>query len=278
MINSVINDKRITTLEDGGSSKLNEFNFVSKELNEKLIRSQKSNRAFAAASANPDGDSEQEVHFRLNQTGNIFYSTTSESIQGETKDLFDSVTVLFSAMTKALSDKGKNLFDYDSWGQLIRSSGFFVEVQKFQKTLEIKSSSLSIDTQVVQALLPGLQSGSSMDIAKSVLNALNGEYNSGSTNESTKLCHLLFICEEIFGAPSVTVRLFYATQESHTSITSSPCHRRTSTSFEQLQEADTFLFVSPETIARFASQFGEDPEAYTILIEKLKGYINEQPK
>ena len=209
----------------------------------------------------------------MNQTGNIFYSTTSDVLQVETKKLFDSVTVLFAAMTKALREKNKDLFDYASWSNIITKSGYFVEVQKFERTLTIESNSLAINTQIIQQLLPGLTSGNSLEIAKNVLNAINGEYKSSKMNDASKLGHILFICEELFGAPSITVRLFFITKKSHEKITSSPCHKTISQSFEQMQEANTFLFVSPDTIAEFAGKFGDTPEAYNNLIKKLSGYI-----
>ncbi len=86
--------------------------------------------------------------------------------------------------------------------------------------------------------------------------------------------HLLFICEELFGAPSVTVRLFFASKKSHSTFTNSPCHKSVSTTFEQLQEANTYLFVSPESIAEYAKRFTEQPEEYLNLIERFKEMIN----
>lgn len=273
MINEILKaEKKVGTFVDGGSVPLYNHNFVSDALNKK-----RTERSFFKVSdkAQRDivGDTEMSVQFRMNQTGNIFYSTTSDVLQTETKKLFDSVTVLFAAMTKALKDKGKDLFDYNSWSNIITKSGYFVEVQKYQRILTIESSSLAINTQIVQQLIPGLISGNSLEIAKNVLNAINGEYKSSQMNDSSKLGHILFICEELFGAPSITVRLFYITKKSHEKITSSPCHRTVSQSFEQLQEGNTFLFVSPDTIAEFASKFGDAPEAYKDLIKKLSEYI-----
>lgn len=265
-------DDSIRTFVDAGKASLNEHSFVSEELNKKRLRTLTALEA--TAEDKPDGDKEKDVQFRLNQTGNIFYSTSSPELQGETKKLFDSVTVLFAAMTKALASKNKTIFDYDAWGKIIAKSGYFIEVQKFEKTLSLKSGSLTIDTQVIQQLIPGLTSGSSLEIAKGVLNALNGEFKKEGADEKTKLAHILFICEELFGAPSITVRLFFASQESHKAMTSSPCHKTTSVSFEQLQEANTFLFVSPDTIAEFAGKFGDSPEEYNKLIEKLSGYVD----
>jgi len=220
------------------------------------------------------GDSEQSVLFRMNQTGNIYYATTTPQLNEETKKLFDSVTVLFTAFTKALRDNGFTLFDYEAWTNLIGKSNYFVEVQKFQKNLEIKSGTMSIDTQIVEQLLPGL-TGSSLGIAKNILSALSGEFASSSADEETKIGHILFICEELFGAPSVTVRLFFASKKSHKETISNPCYKATHTSFEQLQESNTFLFVSPDTIAEFAAKFDPEkvPEDFNNLIKHLSDLI-----
>jgi len=262
-----------------GSVELVRHVFANEELEKKrrlsLTRHHVSAMALAEGEEEPPKtDAEQPVYFRLNQTGNIFYSTTTQQITGATKDLFDSVTVLFSAMTSALAQKNKDLFDYDAWGSLIRKSGYFIEVQKFSKNLVIEDNSITIDTQIVQQLLPGLTTGSSMDIAKSVLNALNGKYSLSTTTEDTKFAHLLFICEELFGAPSVTVRLFYATKKSHTTLTSSPCSKTSSTKLEQSQEADTFLFVDPQTIAKFAATYTKTNDDYQKLIKKLGDLVS----
>lgn len=260
-------DTKIGTFVAGGTTTLSKYAFVSEDLRNR--RPTKIAHGLAAPA-----DEEKPVQFRLNQTGNIFYATTSPELQIETKKLFDSVTVLFAAMTKALSGKNKTLFDYEAWGSVIRKSGFFIEVQKYNKYLQIQSGSLTLNTQIIQQLLPGLVTGSSLEIAKGVLSALNGTFSASSTTETTKLGHILFICEELFGAPSVTVRLFFATKKSHTKITQSPCHKSVTQSVEQLQEGDTFLFVSPDTIAEFAKKFGEAPQEYKNLVDRLSGYIS----
>ncbi len=275
MKNAIPNESQIQTFVDAGSRSLRHHTFVSDKLNKHRGKHPSSELLLLGAGhdAGTSPDTETGVHFRLNQTGNIFYATTSPELQKDTRDLFNSVTVLFAAMTKALADKKKTLFDYAAWTSLISKSGYFIEVQKFEQNMVIESSSLTIDTQVVQQLLPGITSGNSMEIAKSVLSAINGTYSSKAANDESKSGHILFICEELFGAPSVTVRLFFASKKSHEKITASPCHKTTSTTIEQVQQADTFLFVSPDTIAQFAGRFGEHPESYTKLIEKLSGLI-----
>lgn len=268
-------EEKIQAFADVGSESLQRHVFVAPHLNQQKARALAPHRlATAGVGAEATGgDDEEPVRFRMNQTGNIFYATTSEELKEKTKALFDSVTVLFAAMTKALADKNKDLFDYDAWSAVIGRSGYFVEVQKFEKRLNIDSGSLTIDTQIIQQLIPGLKAGSSMEIAKGVLGALNGKFSAESTTDESKIGHLLFICEELFGAPSVTVRLFFASKKSHTTITSSPCHKSATTKFEQVQQANTFLFVDPDTIASFAGKFAKNNEEYKRLVEQLSGYI-----
>jgi hypothetical protein len=268
-------DERIRNFVDAGAGELAQHHFVSEDLARRLPSARGTARSaiMARGGDGDNGDMEKIVHYRMNQTGNIFYSTTSDEVQGETKKLFESVTVLFAAMTAALRGKEKTLFDFEAWSSVIGQSGYFVEVQKYQKILQIKSGSVEINTQIVQQLLPGLKTSSSMDIAKNVLSALNGEYGGESTNETTKFGHLLFICEELLGAPSITVRLFYATKATHKVLTRSPCHKSATESFEQQQDANTFLFVSPQSIAEFSEQFNTSPTEYKSLISKLSSFI-----
>lgn len=245
-----------TTLPVGGSSPLKSYSFASPSL-----------------SAAPEQDSEKPVQFRLNQTGNIFYSTSSPELNEKTRNLFDSVTVLFSAMTVAMSRNNKDLSNYEGWGKVIRGSGFFVEVQKFRKTFSIEKSDASISTQLLGQLLPGLIAGPSMETAKGVLGALSGDFSKSTTTEETELAHLLFICEELLGAPSITVRLFHASKKSHQTIIETPCHKSSTMTFDMTQDADTFLFVSPDTIAEFAKKFVEHPAEYEKLIKKLSDLV-----
>jgi hypothetical protein len=115
MIKGIVEDEEelLGTFVDGGSMPLNKHSFVSDELNQKKAE-KTAFKAAADALRETGGDTEMNVKFRLNQTGNIFYSTTSELLQADTKKLFDSVTVLFVAVAQALKGKGKDLFDYDA--------------------------------------------------------------------------------------------------------------------------------------------------------------------
>jgi len=220
-------------------------------------------------------DGEAPVIYRMNVTGNIYYSNTSGEINNDTKDLFNSCAVLFSAMTKAMRDKGKTLFDYEAWANMIGKSGFFVELQETSDDVVIKSNGVKINTQLVQSLLPSISpESSSMKIAKGVLNALGDEFKSDSLDQKTKLAHLLFICEEIMGAPTVVVKLYYASKETHTKMMSGSCGSTTSSEITTKQKSNTFMYIDPGKISKYAKDLNNENDEYNNLIKKLGDYVS----
>ncbi|WP_333669644.1 hypothetical protein [Acinetobacter guillouiae] len=220
-----------------------------------------------------EDDKEKKIQYRLNSDGTIYYVIGTDKLSEKASKLFESVDVLFAAMSTAIGQEGKSLMDYEIWGRMIRASGYFVETQKMYRNLQIKSSSVSIDTQLIQQLIPGLKTGASLDIAKGVLSAFSGEFSTKDEKDETKLAHLLFICEDIVDSPKVLVRLFFASKKSHEIITASPCHKSTSVEINMIQEANSFRFVDPDSIAEFAKKFKELPQEYKNLIENLKKNI-----
>src|SRR5580658_1315319 len=99
MTNAMPSETQINAFVDAGSTPLPDYVFASEALN---TRRAANLRTPAVASGEPS------VECKLNQTGNIFYATTSKELGQDAKDLFGSVTVLFAAMTKALADKKKD--------------------------------------------------------------------------------------------------------------------------------------------------------------------------
>lgn len=266
----------IETAINAGYSTLEEYEAASKNLRPKR---QLRAVAFSEESVESGGDGELRVNFRLNATGNIWYSTTSkdESLSTETKALFNSVSVLFSAMTKVMAEANKSLFDFDDWSKLIRKSGYFIEAGKVQKHISIQATTVSVDTQILSQLLPGIDKApSAMQIGKDILSALNGEYGGMQKKEDAKMAHLLFICEEILGDASVSIRLFFADSKQMELMTKSPCHKSSTESYEQEQRIDTFRFVSPEQISKYAKDFEKDDPAYLELIKKLKDSLADE--
>ena len=80
--------------------------------------------------------------FVFNETGNIMMSTTdltNDTIEQSVKDVFAEVSVFFGAMTKAMDQKDKSLFDYEALDAIISNSGCFVKVTS--ETVKYNTSS-----------------------------------------------------------------------------------------------------------------------------------------
>lgn len=75
------------------------------------------------------------------------------------------------------------------------------------------------------------------------------------------------------GAAAVSVRLFFADSKQMELMTKSPCHKSATESYEQEQRIDTFRFVSPEQIAKYAKKFKADDPDYPELVKKLKSSL-----
>jgi hypothetical protein len=264
----------IKSTVEAGHEKLGSYEFASSALRPVKLKSAAPAAAAAGVAGEPpEGDDELQVHFRLNATGNVWYATTTKAdlLEEETKELFNSVLVLYAAMTKVMAGANKSLFDFDEWSKMIRTSGFFIEVGKVQKIMSIGSATVSIDTQILSQLLQGIaKAPSALEIGKEILSALKGEYSGKAKKEEAKIGHLLFICEEIMGASSVSVRLFFADSKQMELMTKSPCHKSESQSYEQEQRIDTFRFVSPEQISKYAKKFKDNDPDYMALVKKLQ--------
>jgi len=79
MSNELDVDTKIGTFVSGGTTTLSKYAFVSEDLRNR--RPTTLARGVEAA-----GDEEKPVQFRLNQTGNIFYATTSPKLQTKTRN------------------------------------------------------------------------------------------------------------------------------------------------------------------------------------------------
>lgn len=113
--------------------------------------------------------------FVVNATGNLFVATTlnggidgDSTISEEAKTAFGQVSVFFAAMTKAMAEEGKTLFDYKSINNVVSTSGLFVKVTDSNVRFTSKAWGVKLGNQLVQTLF-GL-SGSLGSIGKSLMN------------------------------------------------------------------------------------------------------------
>lgn len=223
----------------------------------------------AMRSADDIYDQESPVFFRLNQTGHVYYATSSQNLKDETREQFGKVLIFFGALTAALDKVGKSLFDYESVLHMIQKSKLFASTGKTNEVVSIKKNDVAVNVQIITSLLPGIVGGASLVVAKQVLSGLKAEFSSGSEDHGKEACHLLFICEELFGAASVSVKLFRASQKSHSKVTQSACHKTAEESFEFNQSTDTFIFLPSGDIGKHVHELLEDGSKQNELVDFL---------
>lgn len=228
--------------------------------------------------------------FVVNATGNIFIATTlsapetPENISDEAKEAFGQVSVFFAAMTKAMSEAAESLYDYEALNKLIEESGLFVNMT--QSTVKYESSNwgLTFSNELIQGLL-GL-SGDLRKIAqslRSLIGTLGKEgfkfsRNKDATNK--KIGTIVFVCEYLMGAVSITPLVFYIeTEKNKKSLEVGPCFSQHSEKLEVLIEKEVHMFVPPKFI-KHASELNKamnDPE-FNDLVESMKKSIASNTK
>ena len=223
--------------------------------------------------------------FVVNATGNLFIATTlsspdtPENISDEAKEAFGQVSVFFAALTKAMSDSGKSMYDYDALNKLIEGSGLFINVA--QSTIKFESSSwgVTFSNQLIQSLL-GL-SGNLAALSQSLRSLISSVGSEGikvsrNTSETNqKVGTIMFVCEYLMGAVSITPIVFSIdANESKGALELGPCFKANRQKKSFLIEKEVHLFVPPKFV-HYAAELNEamsDPE-FNNLVESMKRSI-----
>lgn len=236
-----------------------------------------------AARAEAGGAEPLAKYYTFDATGHIMVASTSPEerrLDPDSKHLFHKASVFFAAMTAALNKKDKTLYDYDAIHDIIANSGLFVEVHREDRTFDYADTSVTIDTAIVTsvlgAMVPGVGTAAgALDIAKVVLGHMGEQIKaSAEVQKATKkVGHLLFVVENLMGMPMVSASLFNIDQEQGKIATKSNCHSTSTQTFSFKYHQDTYMFVDPEYIAKFAGKLGKKSPEYKALIDKLSGWI-----
>lgn len=225
-----------------------------------------------------DEDGEIKKYYTLNNSGNIMISSTVENeanISADVKSVFQKVIVFFGAWTSALNKAGKTLYDADAITSMIEGSGYFVRVHQEERTFNYTSAQGTLNTAIIGSILSGFSAmGSALKIAQNVVGAMGNEISiSLSRGENTKkIGHLLFICENLMGMPIINVALLNTTARESETVSKSNCHTTVQKTMAMTYRQDLFLFVDPTYINKFSQDFETNPD-YDALIEKLVSYI-----
>jgi len=233
-------------------------------------------------------------YYVFNQTGNIMMSTTddaSHEIQKSVRDVFAEVAVFFAAMTKAITTtpnpavKGQNytIYNYAALSSIIGGSGLFVNVT--QEDVEYSSTSVGAEfsEQLIQALI-GLATGEGeLSFASAMLTSIGSEAKNIQANYSSSnssVANVIFVCEYLLGMPIVSALVVYAdVQQNKSSFSAGPCFKTSSTHTKWQLHKDTYLFVTPTFVKKYAGDLygAEQDPAYASLVGSLADLLTQTP-
>lgn len=205
--------------------------------------------------------------FTVNATGNLFIASTldgdndgSSNLSAEATQAFEEVSVFFAALTKAMAKQGKGVFDYESLKQIVSESGQFIQVT--ETDIDFKSSSwgVTFGNDLIKAVL-GAGGGLTV-IAKSLMEMITGigaaagsiEVSGGSESDKSRLGTIIFVCEYLLGAVSITPVLVSVDAESaKKAFKAGPCLKTNKVAVEMKIRKSVYLFVPPAFVTRAAS-------------------------
>ncbi len=237
-------------------------------------------------------------YYVVNETGNIMMATTSPDntkIDPDVLAVFQEVAVFFAAMTAAITTTPRlgttapysrrdyyTIYDYEALEAVVNNSGLFVNVREEDLTYESKSGSLDFNLELIEALLGvALTDGIGAEGLKASLNAMGKQatFSYNRTGKTDKIANILFVCEYLFGMPIVNVLYFYLNEDQVQTVVTSPCVSANFTGYNLTVHKDTFMFVLPDWIRKYANDLSSviTSPAYQALIAELKSYINTSP-
>lgn len=208
--------------------------------------------------------------YTWNKTGNLYFSTTNAKFDKDgmpvwstlnplVRKAFQEVCVFWAALTRALVSMHKSIYDFEVLERAIDSSGLFAHMTREESTKVSNQFGLSFSKDVVGAFL-GL--GTGVPFAQSLVSAIasdckaadgnNIEISSDFSKAHSRMAHVVFVCEEIFELPIISVMLISVEAEQiKESIKVGPCFSQSEVHTTMDMIKDTYLFVQPESIEAY---------------------------
>lgn len=207
--------------------------------------------------------------YTWNKTGNLYFSTTNakfdedgnpvwETLNPMVRKAFQEVCVFWAALTRSLVARHLSLFDCDALERAIDSSGLFAHMTHEESTKVSSDFGLSFSKNIIGAFL-GL--GTGVPFATSLVSAIVSDCNteqsisfqSDFSKAGSRMAHVVFICEEIFELPIISVMVVSVeAKQVKESIKVGPCFSQHSTWTSMDMHKDTYLFVQPESIKKYS--------------------------
>ncbi|MFT4923989.1 MAG: hypothetical protein ACI8WB_000067 [Phenylobacterium sp.] len=220
--------------------------------------------------------------FAANATGNLFIASTLNGGEGsaggiskEAQLAFGQVSVFFAAITKAMSESGQSLYNFDALNSLIKGSGLFVNVTKSDVEFSSESWGVTFGNEMIQALL-GL-SGDLSSVAASLTSLMSAvgkegfELSKKNEKSVTNVGTIIFVCEYLLGAVSISPIVVYADMASNSSnFTMGPCFQSQSKTLTWKLKKEVHLFVPPVFMQEAATMNAAmDNPDFTKLVDKM---------
>lgn len=218
---------------------------------------------------------EREIQkfYTFNQTGNVMISSTEPEgtdLQPAVKTLFQKASVFLQTMTAALTKKGKTLYDYDAYDDIISGSGLFVAMHEEDRTFDYASKELTLNTAIISAVLGSVSpAGGALKIAQKVIDSLGGQLRIASKDvkASKKIAHMLLVCENLMGMPLANISLFYVDSKEAQTVSESNCHGYVASRVSFKYHQKDYMFVDPDYINKYAKDFSRNPEQEKLIDE-----------
>jgi len=230
--------------------------------------------------------------FAISATGNLFLATTlnggdagGTDISDEAKTAFGQVSVFFAAMTKAMAeaDNEASVYDYDTINKIVSKSAMFVKVTDSKVNFTSNAWGVHFGEELVESLF-GLTGGLST-IAKSLTEMIIGigkkangiKINSQGQKSTKQVGTIIFVCEYLLGAVSITPIVFNVdVEDASKAFQAGPCFsmKKETQSIKIVKQV--YSFVPPEFIKEAATLNDaiEDKELNK-LVNILRGYISD---
>lgn len=240
--------------------------------------------ADALAAAPPD-DTQAPIQFRMDVLGHVLVATTTDQPPASiaaAADMFQECSVLLAAVTVALGKKGKTLFDYAAVRPILMGCGDFVSMGISDRSFHSDDKSLTLDMAViadVMASFIGIETtaalGTITNIAKTVVSNVGQQltFSKSDTDSTKKIGHLMFVCQNLMGAPMVSLSYFYSSYAESMSKITTPCATTSATTIDFTFHQEDYMFVSPAAIKKYSPGFAEDQAEFDKLIDKLASLI-----
>ncbi|MBD1581225.1 hypothetical protein [Pseudoalteromonas sp. S16_S37] len=236
---------------------------------------------------------EAKKYYVFNETGNIMMASTidannelSESVQ----KVFSEVSVFFAGMSRAITTtinpatkKPYSLYNYEALQNVISGSGLFVHVTEEDVSYETSSFGADFSKELIESLL-GLATGTGeMSFASAMVSSIGKEglnLSGSSSTSQSKVGNIVFVCEYLFGMPSISAIVVYADCDQHKQqLKLGPCFSESSISTKWKLHKDTYMFVTPTFIKNYAgdlTSINSDPD-YLELVNWLSGLLTQTP-